>query len=44
MAIVDKEGAWVKATKTMPGNRAFQAGNSRTNMYWWIATRLPAKK
>lgn len=39
-AIVNKEEAWTKATA--PGvisDRAFNAGNSRTNMLWWIATR-----
>eukprot|EP01126_Amoeba_proteus_P041679 TRINITY_DN4493_c0_g1_i16.p1 TRINITY_DN4493_c0_g1~~TRINITY_DN4493_c0_g1_i16.p1 ORF type:complete len:221 (-),score=38.05 TRINITY_DN4493_c0_g1_i16:68-730(-) len=36
-AIIDKEGAWNDAltlTRT-----AFDNGNSRTNLYWWVATR-----
>jgi len=38
MAIVNKEEAWTQA-KRLASPRAFKEGNSRTNMYWWIATR-----
>eukprot|EP01130_Rhizamoeba_saxonica_P008635 TRINITY_DN3490_c1_g1_i1.p1 TRINITY_DN3490_c1_g1~~TRINITY_DN3490_c1_g1_i1.p1 ORF type:complete len:718 (-),score=125.81 TRINITY_DN3490_c1_g1_i1:56-2209(-) len=37
MAIIDKEKAW-KLVQTI-GEDAFDKGNSRTNTYWWVATR-----
>eukprot|EP01130_Rhizamoeba_saxonica_P015083 TRINITY_DN6701_c0_g1_i3.p1 TRINITY_DN6701_c0_g1~~TRINITY_DN6701_c0_g1_i3.p1 ORF type:complete len:664 (-),score=123.29 TRINITY_DN6701_c0_g1_i3:1102-3093(-) len=38
MAIVEKEGAW-KLIQTVQ-DEAYGLGNSRTNAYWWVATRL----
>jgi endo-1,3(4)-beta-glucanase len=37
MAIVKKEEAWKMANDI--GDTAFEKGNSRTNLMWWIATR-----
>jgi len=36
-AIVDREAAWERATFLK--DTAFLGGNSRSNLYWWIASR-----
>jgi len=37
MAIIDSEGAWEQVQQLT--DDAFQDGNSRSNTYWWVATR-----
>jgi len=37
LAIIDPATAWDKAQ--LLNNEGFGRGNSRTNAYWWIATR-----
>jgi len=37
MAIIDREGAW-NLVKQLTDD-AFNKGNSRSNTYWWVATR-----
>jgi len=36
-AIVDRDGAWTRAL--ILGDDAFKAGNSKSNVLYWIATR-----
>eukprot|EP01125_Pyxidicula_operculata_P018918 TRINITY_DN678_c0_g1_i1.p1 TRINITY_DN678_c0_g1~~TRINITY_DN678_c0_g1_i1.p1 ORF type:complete len:733 (+),score=123.68 TRINITY_DN678_c0_g1_i1:113-2311(+) len=36
-AIINKDAAWTKSLTLT--NAAFEHGNTRSNLYWWIATR-----
>jgi len=38
-AIIERDAAWPQAVAL--ANDAFWKGNSRTNTYWWVATRPP---
>jgi len=42
LAIIDPESSWPQLQNI--DDSAFGTGNSRTNAYWWIATRPPIQK
>eukprot|EP01128_Nolandella_sp_AFSM9_P007004 TRINITY_DN3731_c0_g1_i1.p1 TRINITY_DN3731_c0_g1~~TRINITY_DN3731_c0_g1_i1.p1 ORF type:complete len:815 (+),score=133.38 TRINITY_DN3731_c0_g1_i1:158-2446(+) len=39
LAIIDPDAAWKAVQFIKP--QAFQGGNTRTNMFWWVGTRSP---